>query len=151
MTMRFPYTPLRVARPVWTLGGRQTRLQPLLTVALVGPTATLAQRGLLDSGADDTVFPEALAPLIGLDLSTAVVGEVTGVSGSSVAVRFAEVKLRLTDGIEFREWPARVAFAATPMRRPLFGFAGFLQFFDVVFRGAAEEVELTVNHLYPGT
>jgi hypothetical protein len=151
MTMRFPYTPLRVSQPIWTLSGRQTRPQPLLTVALVGPAATLAGRGLLDSGADDTVFPEDLAALVGIDLSTAVVGEVTGVSGVPVAVRFAEVRLRLTDGIEFREWPARVAFAAMPMRRPLFGFAGFLQFYDVVFRGAAEVVELTVNHLYPGT
>jgi hypothetical protein len=33
----------------------------------------------------------------------------------------------------------------------LYGFAGFLQFFTAKFEGDREEVELTVNSLYPGT
>jgi hypothetical protein len=36
------------------------------------------------------------------------------------------------------------------LRFPLLGFAGVLQFFDADFRGAREEVELTINSLYPG-
>ena len=59
--------------------------------------------------------------------------------------------LRLTDGREFREWPARVGFAPVPMTFALLGFAGFLQFFGANFLGDGEEVELTVNSLYPGT
>ena len=35
--------------------------------------------------------------------------------------------------------------------RPLIGFAGFLQFFTATFHGDREQVELTVNALYPGT
>ena len=64
---------------------------------------------------------------------------------------YAEVTLRLTDGREFREWRARVGFTATPLQRPPLGFAGCLQFFTASFFGDREEVELTVNGLYPGT
>jgi hypothetical protein len=34
---------------------------------------------------------------------------------------------------------------------PLLGFAGVLQYFSADFRAAQEEVELTVNSLYPGS
>jgi hypothetical protein len=105
--------------------------------------------GLLDSGADDTVFPEAWAAQIGVDLSQAPVTTSKGVGGQPLAVRFAPVKLRVTDGVEFREWPATVGFVAGSPIRPLLGFAGFLQFFTATFHGDREEVELTVNSLFP--
>ena len=65
-------------------------------------------------------------------------------------MRYAIVKLRITDGISFLEWTASVGFVAGPGVRPLLGFAGFLQFFTATFRGDHEEVELEVNGLYPG-
>jgi hypothetical protein len=37
------------------------------------------------------------------------------------------------------------------LKQPLLGFAGCLQFFDALFHGAREDVELSVNSLYPGT
>jgi hypothetical protein len=150
MSLLFPYRKLRTKAPVWTLGGRQDRPKALLVVSIVGPLAIDVKEGLLDTGADDTVLPIQVAQTIGIDLSTAPVGEAIGVGGMPLSVQYAEVKLRLTDGREFREWTARVAFTATPMRRPLLGYAGFLQFFDALFRGAREEVELTANHLFPG-
>jgi hypothetical protein len=69
----------------------------------------------------------------------------------SAPVRYATVTLRLTDGIERREWTAWVGFTRAPLRRPLLGFAGFLQFFTATFHGDREEVELAVNSLYRGT
>jgi hypothetical protein len=69
---------------------------------------------------------------------------------SPVAVRYAHVTLRLTDGRERREWPAWVGFSSG-IQTPLFGFAGFLQFFTATFQGDREQIELTVNGLYPGT
>jgi hypothetical protein len=66
-------------------------------------------------------------------------------------LRYAQVTLRITDGQEYREWPAWVGFTPVKLRYALLGFAGFLQFFDAASRGAREEVELTVNALYPGT
>jgi hypothetical protein len=135
---------------VWPLGGRLDRPKSLIQVTIVGPSNAVARVGLLDTGADDTVFPDAIAALIGIDLTNAPTGQAIGVGGASVPVRYAEVELRITDGTQFLTWRARVAFTSIPLRFPLLGFAGFLQFFDALFRGANEEVVLTTNSLYPG-
>ena len=65
-------------------------------------------------------------------------------------MRLAQVTLRIADNNEQREWRAWVAFTSATMRQPLLGFAGFLQYFTAAFHGDREEVELTVNGLYPG-
>jgi hypothetical protein len=111
----------------------------------------VAKDGLCDPGASDTVFREQVAHDAGLDLSAAVIGSSSGAGGAPFAVRFIAVELRVSDGVEFRAWVARVGFTAAPLRWPPLGVAGFLQFFDANFRGAAEVVELTVNATYPGT
>lgn len=41
-------------------------------------------------------------------------------------------------------------FTPARLRYPTLGFAGVLQFFTASFRGDRQEVELTVNGLYPG-
>ena len=106
---------------------------------------------LLDTGSDDTVFPERVAAAIGVDLSNAPVGEASVVGLAGIRVRYAQVKLRISDGREQREWTGWVGFTASPLKQPLLGFAGFLQFFGSHFHGDQEVVELTVNRLYPGT
>jgi Aspartyl protease len=123
----------------------------MATISLTGPARTIPFAALLDTGADETVFPASDAARVGLDLSGADVGEFQGVGGSMVRVQYAAVVLRMSDGREFREWPARVAFARTPMRLPLLGIAGCLQYFTATFHGDLEEVELVVNGTYPGT
>jgi hypothetical protein len=149
--MRFPYRLETSPRPVFALGGRWVRPRPVLLVTVIGPSATIARNALLDTGADDTIFPEAWAATLGLDLTQAPVGEAAGIGRAGFPVRYAEVQLRITDGKEFRDWPARVGFTSAALKRPLLGFAGFLQFFTATFRGDREEVELEINPLYPGT
>jgi hypothetical protein len=149
MSMIFSYAQVRIRRPVHPLGGRMTRPRPLIQIAMIGPLATYAHLGMLDTGADDTVFPDSAAAMIGADLTNAQTGEAAGIGLISTPIRYAQVTLRLTDGREFCEWTACVGFTATPLRRPLLGFAGFLQFFDATFRGGREEVELATNSLYP--
>jgi hypothetical protein len=148
--MRFFYEMTRISRPALALGGRWVRPQPLIHISLVGPTAARPIRGILDTAADDTVFPDYVAARIGVDLTGAPTGSSSGVGGISVPLRFAPIKLRLAGGGEFREWPAWVGFTSLPLRYPMLGFAGFLQFFTATFHGDLEEVELAVNNLYPG-
>jgi hypothetical protein len=112
---------------------------------------TLAREALLDTGADDTLFPDSLATYIGINLATAPTGVLRSAAGGSLPVRYATVSLRLTDGQEQREWPAIVAFTPSRLWRPILGFAACLQFFTATFYGDREEVELTINRLYPGT
>ena len=151
MSLHFRYTLVPALHPIWSLGGRPVRPRPLIHVSVIGPTGTSVFLARVDPGSDDTVFPETVAAQVGLDLSSAPVGTGSGVGGQRIRLRYAEVTLRITDGNEQREWLARVGFAPIRLRNPLLGIAGFLQFFNALFLGAGEELELTVNSLYPGT
>jgi hypothetical protein len=152
MGLLFPYNVIAVPHAVISLGGRWSRPRPRIIVSLVGPSKTLPTRGLLDTGSDDTVFPEHLAASIGLDLTNAPIGQGSAANLTNVPLRYAQVHLRITDGHEQREWPAWVGFTPVKLHLPLLGFAGFLQFFTATFHGDREDVELTVNSLlYPGT
>lgn len=150
MTLRFPYWQGHSPHPIPSLGNQLIRPRPVVTVTLVGPTTSRPADALLDTGADDTVFRDRLATAIGLDLSNAPTRTLTGIGSAGQVVRYAQVHLRLTDGQEFREWPAWVGFTNTHLPFAVLGFAG-LQFFTTCFHGDVEEVELTVNALYPGT
>jgi hypothetical protein len=152
MSLVFKYVLLRMRSPAIALAGRATRPKPLIPISVLGPVNTRVVRALLDTGADDTVFPESLATLLGIDLSNAPEAEASGVAGlPALRLRFAQVRLRLATSSEQREWPALVGFAAVPLRFPLLGFAGGLQFFSANFHGDREEVELTIHSLFPGT
>ena len=151
MSLLYHYVPVRVPQPVWPLGGRWVRPRPLINITLIGPTATVIRRAKLDTGADDTLFPESLAAQIGLDLTNAPVGEAKSLGAFPAPLRYAQVTLRVTDGVEQRQWPAWVGFTPVRLKYPLLGFAGCLQLFTATFRGDREEVELAVNGLYPGT
>ncbi|HKB40687.1 MAG TPA: aspartyl protease family protein [Gemmataceae bacterium] len=151
MSLLFRNRQYQVPSPLWPLDGRSERPRPVIHVTVIGPAATELKEGLLDTGSDDTVFPDHMAASLGIDLTNAPRGTARGVGGPGRAVRYAEVQLRITDGREFREWKAKVGFTSTPLNRPLLGFSGFLQFFTATFHGDREEVELTVNSRYRGT
>jgi hypothetical protein len=151
MSLRFPYQHFPVHHPRPSLGGQTQRPRPVIVVSLLGPQGIFCERALLDTGADDTVFPESVAAKIGVDLTTAPTGSGGGVGLLGFTIRYAEVAFRVTDGQEQREWKAWVGFTSAPLRRPLLGYAGFLNFFDATFFGQRQEVELTVNSAYSGT
>lgn len=151
MSLFFRYTLKPVNHSIVSLGGRWSRPRPLITVSIVGTSNTIAAEGLLDTGSDDTVFPESTALRLGIDLRSAPIGQMRTATLRSYPVRYAQVRLRLTDGVEQREWPALVGFTPAPLNHPLLGFAGFFQFFTATFHGDREQIELTVNGLYPGT
>jgi hypothetical protein len=149
--MRFLYKHLSTQSPAIALGGRWVRPRPIISVTIIGPNDSRLREGLLDTGSDDTVFPEHLAATLGIDLSSAPIGSMQTANRTRARVRYAPVRLRITAGIEQREWPAWVGFTAVPLKQPLLGFAGFLQFFTATFHGDREQVELAINSLYSGT
>src|SRR5207248_3337944 len=140
-----------VRTPVPALGGALIVPRPILPVRITGPSGSRLRDGLLDTGADETILDPSVAPLIGVDLSQALEREINLVGRGRIRCRYASVQLRITDGIaETYEWDALVGFTPFPVLRGLLGFAGFLQFFDAGFRGAAQEATLLPNSLFAG-
>lgn len=150
MSLLFPYRLVPIPQPAVALGGRPVRPRPLVRVTLSGPSGAVIRLAALDTAADDTIFEEQEAVRLGLDLSAAPTNLMAGVGLIPYTVRYAQVTLRLTDGVEQREWPAWVGFTSARRNQPLLGFAGCLQFFSANFHGDREVVELTTNTLYPG-
>ena len=150
--MNVPYMAVPVKQPVPSLGGRLVRHRPILPVLLTGPADTQVRDCLLDTRADDTVFTEALATLLGVDLRHAP-ERLVGLAGrpQPVRCRYLPIQLRITDGVqETYEWTAVVGFVSARLHYNVLGHAGFLQFFRADFDGDARIVTLTSTPSFPG-
>lgn len=149
--MRFPYSARRLRSPIYSRPGANVVHLPMFAIATITPRGMVSVDGLVDSGATDVVLPLRVAPALGLDLTNAPAGQATQAGGSVVTHRYAHVELYLSDGHEAYRWPAVVAFLDVPGRRhALLGHAGFLDFFDVLLKGAAKEAVVDPNGAFPG-
>jgi hypothetical protein len=153
--LRYPYLPeVIVGPPPASLpSGAAVRWRPLLPVRVIGPGNCLRfyPRALLDTGADDTIFPLDVATLLGAALLPEA-GHGVRWRGQRYPLRFGKVELELVDqsGSAWC-WPAVVGFSPAPIRYPILGNAGGLQFLDASYRGDDRLVELETNRSYPGT
>ena len=69
--------------------------------------------------------------------------------GVDCAVRFAELQLEISDNTTTFTWLATIGFADAPIPYGcLLGLTGFLEFFDVRFRGSQRELEIEPNSLF---
>jgi hypothetical protein len=148
--MRFPYRARHMRQAVFPLGGSRTRHYPLMPVFLSGPNGGWTRDCLLDSGADDTLFPETAAVALGIDLTGAPTANATQAGGATIQYSYTSVSLRIADGKESCEWVAVIGFTKSPLRWPLLGQTGFLQFFDAALFGARREIILTPNAAFSG-
>ena len=119
--MRLPYRRYPASQPVYPLGGAQFRDYPICDLGIETPGGSTITVALLDTGADDTILPATIAQALGLDLSNAPFGDAQGVGGSTLRCQYAQVKLRLSDGVEHCEWPATVGFVPSSCARPSLG------------------------------
>jgi hypothetical protein len=148
--LRFPYLPVAVQRPVYPLAGAQVRHYPVINVAVSCASGDLFFDGLVDSAADDTIFPLSVARRLGIDLSNAPLGEARAVGGGTFSYHYAHVTLRVSDGRETCEWDTIVGFLDARLRWALLGQTGFLPYFDVQLLGARREVLLAPDATFTG-
>src|SRR5262245_2364372 len=151
--LRFPYLSEPLSNPPPSLAAVATaRWRPLVPVSVIGPSGKRRHfpRALLDPGADDTVFPIAVATLLAVTLRVDT-GHGLRWRGQAYPRRFGDVSFELSDGQQIWRWPAVIGFAAAPVRYPILGLAGCLQYFDARFRGEDQIVEMETNGAYPGT
>jgi hypothetical protein len=152
--LRFPYQtePLTGPAPPSLPPGTLVRWRPLVPVTIIGPGGLQRDfgRAILDDASDDTVFPLDVAVGIGVRLHPDT-GHRVRWRGQLHALRFGQVELVLTDNHTTWRWPAMVGFPPSPLRYPLLGQAGCLQFMDARFLGADLVAELETNRTVPGT
>ena len=106
MSLLIRYRRILLSHPAVALGGVLYRPRPLVRVTLINGSTTVLGDGLLDTAADDTVFPDSTAARLGIALSNAPTGSAAGVASAASVIRFAQIVLRLTDGREWCEWLA---------------------------------------------
>jgi hypothetical protein len=151
--LRFPYLdePLTGPAPPSLRAGVSVRWRPLIPVSIIGPGGIMWDfgRAVLDPAADDTVFPADTAARIGARLHPDT-GHRVRWRGQLHPLRFATVELLLTDNLGTLRWSAVVGFSPAPLRYPILGQSGCLQFLDANFLGADRWVELTTNPTFAG-
>jgi hypothetical protein len=153
--LRFPYQdePFTGPPPPSLPAGAGAVWRPLIPITLIGPTGKFRAytRAILDPGADDTVFTIDTARRLAISLLPHT-GHGLRWRGQLHALRFGKVELQIAaDDGSVWQWPAVIAFSPAPLRYPILGQAGCLQFFDARFLGADLAVELEANPTFPGT
>jgi len=86
--MRFAYTAVPVRAPVYSAGGALARLRPIVSVVIGTAGAQRILDCLIDSGADDTIFPLRIAVALGIDLTNAPTGSAQGLGGMALTYRY---------------------------------------------------------------
>jgi predicted aspartyl protease len=127
-------------------------LRPVMTIRVVGPNADARWDALVDSGADETLFPLSLADVLGVELDQELVSEAAGISGDRLKIQYGDVELRIESDTETVAWKTTVGFVDFGSARDeviILGHGGCLDFFTAIFDGENAELELIPNALLP--
>ena len=141
--MRFPYVQYEVD-PSPAEPGVIEVFRPVIPIRLIGRASSRLVRGLLDTGADESVIPMEFADRIGVIEAAVPDGTVLSASGE-MPVTYGTLIIELASGVEHYRWNAVVGIVDQPLREALLGNIGFLRYFDVTFFGERREVRLTRN------
>ena len=143
--MRFDYFAEEIA-PLPGETGLQTVHVPILLANVVGPLRTYLIRGLVDTGAQETLLPLHYLKNLGV-----VRGEryaLTAANQTPIYAWLGVVDFELSRGPTTYRWSARVGF--TPRRNiAIFGQASFLDHFTAIFDGLRHRLTLQPNGTFP--
>jgi hypothetical protein len=107
---------------------------------------------LVDTGADNTILPLAIARELGIETRKAKGPVAVAFGGQQIPLSFADVKLELLAQDEALLWQARVQFfdfADVDSETLIVGHEGFLDFFTAIFDGEQTTLTLEPNNDIP--
>lgn len=122
--------------------------RPTVPIRLIGSGGSIVVRGLLDTGADETIFPRSIAEMLGVELEEAEAVPVAGIGGHPVMAVLGTVDMEVGKGKQRVRWRQQVRFATFARaddEEAILGHAGFLDFFTATFDGKKHEVTLLPN------
>jgi hypothetical protein len=144
--MKFPY------RATDTLSAEtglpDVSLRPEVLIRAIGAGGARRIRALVDTGADECLFPMGIARYCGISTTLGAGPPIRGVGGSQLRTSFGEVTLELRHGKGRIRWRTRAQFYQ--FHSPddevfLLGHSGFLDYFTAVFDGQESVLILTPN------
>ena len=109
---------------------------------------------LVDTGADNTVFPLSMARELGIVAHEGKGPGATAFGGQRIPLSYADVDLELFQEEITLRWQGRVQFFDFPEAEPealIVGHEGFLDFFTAIFDGEQTTLELQPNGGLPLT
>lgn len=127
-------------------------LRPVITIRIIGPKAGARWDALVDTGADETLFPWSLAETLGIELDHQMTSEAAGISGDRLKIHYGHVDLRVESSQELVSWKTTVGFVdfSSPSDEVIIlGHGGCLDFFTATFDGENAELDLTPNAYLP--
>jgi hypothetical protein len=148
--MRFPYREYLSVFP----GANDYRLilRPVITIRIIGPKSEARWDALVDTGADETLFPISLANLLGVELDQRQTSEAAGISGDRLKIYYGEVDIQIEldqQTVAWRTVVGFVDFGSVDDEVIILGQGGCLDFFTATFDGEQAELELVPNSLLP--
>jgi hypothetical protein len=136
--MKVPYEPT----PIRAVGTRDPVLiyWPMIQVRIIGPRGNVRLFGRIDTGADDSLFPEAIADELGVEFPRGQYEALRLPGGGVTAAWYSEVDLEIRGPEGPYRWAALVGFHQG--NSTLLGLAGFLEWFTAIFDGRNRELTL---------
>ena len=147
--MRFDYSTVVSLAP--DTGEAFVIFRPEVPITLHGPKGSDSFLALVDTGADNTIFPESIAHDLGFPLIPGEGPAARAFGGQKVSLSYADVDLELVHTDEILQWKSRVYFlsGAGDEDTLILGHQGFLDFFTATFIGEECALELVPNSYLP--
>jgi len=145
--MKFSYSSIITAAP----DGDDFYLirRPEIPVTIVGANGQITLLGLVDTGADNTIFPKSVADHLQIPLEATEGSGASAFGGQRIELLSGEAILTLkSDDEPELAWPARVCFFDFPSAEEecvILGHASFLELFTATFDGENSELTLIAN------
>ena len=148
--MRFPYT-LNIVPSIDT-GEEIVLLRPEIPLRVCGPVGHVDVLALVDTGADNSIFPLSVATELGIEPTIGTGPGATAFGGQRIALSFADLVLELAQNGNVIRWRSRVYFADFPNdseKAVILGHEGFLDYFTATFIGEDCVLDLEPNASIP--
>ena len=142
--MKFPYRRYEVSATPASRAENGTIYRPVIPFTLEGPSGAVDFFGLIDTGADETYLTRSMADRLGLAIDEQTQCIVESASGE-MSCHYGTVAIELGEGEESYRWKTVIGITDKEWAEAILGHAGFLEFFDILFRGHDHEIVLTRN------